>query len=324
MSLFDDARAVERPVFFDGQQLYADDLRHLADFHRSMREEHNRTLHQPGVGNGYAVAGKRGDREVRIDPGYALDADGQEVLLLHPATEPVPPVASDTDGGPVAYDITVSYPSPDDLEEAETREGVCLPGGAVRLRERPVICWVRLSRDVLGRLQPIDPAQRDDIRLARKIVLTRAYVRNCKLDVDLSTAPRRHARPEPCPHIACGRVSPVDWEKWLVVPLGGNGGGPVVGLSADVDTSAAAFTLVPTYQVRVEGPRPLAVPEAFPEGPGTPVLDVPAFVSDSTPAGFSCWVPVVSLGGDLSDGDADRLVVVAKNLWDIVWMGIEP
>jgi hypothetical protein len=323
MSLFDDVRAVERPVFFDGQQLYAEDLQRLADFHRALREEHNRTLHQPGVGNGYAVAGKRGDREVRIDAGYALDGLGREILQLEAMTEPVPPVAADTDGGPVAYDITVSYPGADDLSEAETREGVCLGGGAVLLREQPVICWVRLSKDVLGRLQPVDPAQRDDIRLARKIVLTRAFVRNCQLDADLVTTPRRTARPQPCPHIACGRVSPVDWQKWVVVPLP-EGGGPVVGLSAEVDTSAAAFKLAPTYQARIEGPRPLDVPPAFPEGPGTPVLDVPAFISDATTAGFRCWVPVVSLGSNLADGDADRLVDVAKVSWDIVWMGVEP
>jgi hypothetical protein len=322
MSLFDNVRAVERPVFFDGQQLYADDLQGLADFHQAMREEHNRTLHQPGVGNGFAVAGKRGDRDVRIDPGYALDGAGHEILQLEALTEPVPPVAADTDGGPVAFDITVSYPSPDDLDEAETRDGVCLPGGAVRLRERPVICWVRLTKDVLGRLQPVDPAQRDDIRLARKIVLTRAFVRNCQLAADLVTAPRRTARPEPCPHIACGRQSPVDWQKWVIAP-GADDLGPVVGLSADVDTSAGSFKLAPIYQARVEGPRPLEVPPVFPEGPGTPVLDVPAFVSDPTLTGFRCWVPVVSLGPNLTDGDADRMVIAADTSWGIVWMGVE-
>jgi hypothetical protein len=323
MSLFDDMRTVERPVFFDGQQLYADDLQGLADFHQAMREEHNRTLHQPGVGNGFAVAGRRGDREVGIDAGYALDGAGREILQLEAVTEPVPPVASDTDGGPVAYDITVSYPGPDDLDEAETREGVCLPGGAVRLRERPVICWVRLSKDVLGRLQPVDPTQRDDIASARKIVLTRAFVRNCKLDADVSTAPRRTARPAPCPRIACGRVSPVDWQKWEVVPLPAHGG-LVIGLSTTVDTSAAAFALVPSYQARVEGPRPLELPPAAIEAPVNPVLDVPAFVSDTSTQGFRCWVPVVSLGGDLTDALADALVDLAKESWDVVWMGIEP
>jgi hypothetical protein len=321
MSLFDDTHAVERPVFFDGQQLYADDLQELAGFHQAMRWLHNRSLHQPGIGNGFAVAGRRGDREARIDPGYALDGSGREIVLLESVVEPVPPVASDADGGPVAYDITVSYPGPEDLEEAETREGVCLPGGAVRLRERPVFCWVRLTKDVAGRLLPVDPRQGDDIKLARKIVLTRAYVRNCKLDADLSIAPRRNARPDPCPHIACGRETPANWQKWEIGTVA-NGGNPVIGLLASVDTSSGAFTLVPTYQARIEGPRPLET-LVF-EGSGTPVLDVPAFVSDPTRESFRCFVPVVSLGGDLTDEMVDQLVEQARDRWSVVWMGVEP
>jgi hypothetical protein len=327
MSLFNNADAVERPVFFDGQQLYADDLQGLADFHQAMREEHLRTLHDKGVGQGYAVFGHRADKEVRIDPGYAIDCFGHEILLLESITEPVPPVAADTDGGPVAYDITVAYPSPEDLDEAETREGVCLPGGAVRLRERPVICWVRLAKDVLGRLQAVDPQQRDDIKLARKIVITRAYVRNCQLDADLVIAPRRKARPEPCPHIACGRVSPVDWERWDIVPLAGNASSRIVGLKTVVDTSSGAFTTTPTYQVRVEGVRPLLVELDPPfEGPipTALVLDVPAFVSDPETKQFGCWLPVVRLDGMLEDADADHLVEAAKEFWDVVWMGVEP
>ena len=42
-----------------------------------MRWLHNRSLHQPGVGNGYKVTGTQGDRQVTIGPGYALDAYGR-------------------------------------------------------------------------------------------------------------------------------------------------------------------------------------------------------------------------------------------------------
>lgn len=332
MSLFDDTRAVERPVFFDGQQLDADDLGVLAGFHQAMRWLHNRSLHQPGIGNGFAVAGARGDREVRIDPGYALDDLGREIVLLASVTEPVPPVAADTDGGPVAYDITVSYPGPDDLKEAETREGVCLPGGAVRLRERPVVCWVRLAKDPTGRLLAVDPRRRDDIKLARSIVLTRAFVRNCKLDADLVIAPRRNARPDPCPHIASGRVSPVDWKQWeIATPPNGNS--PVAGLFADVDTTAGAFKMVPTYMARVEGPRPIDVFDSEAPGPieilemaapAIPVLDVPGYVTDPTVTGLRLYVPVVSLGGGLTVGMGQQLVDAARDRWAIVWMGIEP
>jgi hypothetical protein len=322
--MFDDTRSVERPAFFDGQQLYADDLQGLAGFHRAMRWLHNSSLHQPGVGNGFAVAGRRGDREVRIDPGYALDAEGREIVLLEPQVEPVPPVARDTDGGPVAYDLTVAYPADDELEEAETREGVCLPRGVVRLRERPVFCWVRLARDVGGQLRPVDPRHALDLQLARKVVLTRALVRDCKLEADLSIAERRNARPDPCPHIACGHEDPVVWEPWQIeLPDGDGGTQPfALGLLADVDTSAAGFRLVPTYQARVDGPRPLMM--EIDSGEFEPVLDVPAFVTSPARDAFRCFVPVVGLGGEMAQDRIGALLDAASAAWGLTWMGVEP
>jgi hypothetical protein len=321
---FDDARTVERPAFFDGQQLYAADLQGLAGFHRAMRWLHNSSLHQPGVGSGFAVAGRRGDREVRVDPGYALDADGREIVLLEAQVEPVPPVAVDTDGGPVAYDISVSYPADDELEEAETREGVCLPRGAVRLRERPVLCWIRLARDVAGELRPVDARHALDLQRARKIAIARAFVRNCKLDADLSIAERRNARPEPCPHIARGHEAPVAWEAWEVQRLDSNGNPEQVpvGLQADVDTRAAAFRLVPTYTARPEGPRPIGAPRL--EQRDAQFLDVPAFVTAATRDGFHCFVPLIGIDDVLADVSIDDVVQAARQAWGVVWMGVEP
>lgn len=319
MTMFDDARTVERPAFFEGQQLYAEDLQGLDGFHRALRWLHNRSLHQPGVGNGFAVAGARGDREVRIDPGYALDAGGREIVLLETAVEPVPPVATDADGGPVAFDLTVSYPEDADLEDAETREGVCLPRGAVRLRERPIFCWVRLVKDVNGTLAPVDPRQGLDLQQSRKIAIARAFVRNCALDADLVIAARRNARPDPCPHMAFGRVLPVDWQTWTV------GGDSVpIGLIADVDTRAAGFRIVPGYQARVTGGRPLTLSASDIEGPSTLLLDVPAFTTQETQVGFRCSVPLIALSGRLVAALKDELVEKAGGRWGIQWMGVEP
>lgn len=323
--MFDGTRSVERPAFFDGQQLFASDLEHLAGFHRAMRELHNRSLHQYGVGNGFAVSGRRGDREVRIDPGYALDVDGHEIVLLEPHVEPVPPVAVDSDGGPVAFDLTVAYPRDEDLEEAETREGVCLPRGAVRLREEPVFCWVRLVRDVGGQLQPVEPARAIDLQLGRKVVLARVFVRNCKLDADLSIAVRRNARPDPCPHIACGQEDAVDWRVWELDQSGDEFGVQTLplGLVATVSTRDAGFRLVPTYQARVTGPRPLGV-----EDDGeiiAALLDVPAFTTSPTRDGFECFVPLIPIGTDIGDLSSGQILEAAQAAaWGITWMGIEP
>ena len=48
---------------------------------------------------------------------------------------------------PQRFVLTVQYPSNDDLEEVELREGICDTRGAVRLREEPIFCWVPLNPD---------------------------------------------------------------------------------------------------------------------------------------------------------------------------------
>lgn len=216
MGLLDEMRLLERQQFFDGQRLFAADLQMLESFHREMRWLHNQSLHQPGIGNGFAVAGEKGDREVTVGAGYAIDDEGREIVLTETHVEPVPPVAGEPDGSPVVYDLTVAYPPDEYLETAETRAGVCRDRGAVRLREAPVFCWVRLTKTEDGNFVAVDDRLGKDIEMGRKIVLARAEVLNCQLNKVLSVAQRRSARPSKQPYIACGEVQP-DWELvWLV------------------------------------------------------------------------------------------------------------
>src|SRR6185369_4573734 len=133
MSLAGASQFFERIQFFNGQRLFASDLQALESFHREMRWLHNQSLHAPGVGSGFAISGAKGDRQVVIGPGYALDDLGREIVLTETHIEPVPPVANDGFGRSVLYDLTVAY-SDKDLKESETREGVCQEIGAVRLR----------------------------------------------------------------------------------------------------------------------------------------------------------------------------------------------
>src|ERR1041385_8881006 len=73
MDFLKQTRTIERLQFFNGQRLFAEDLQGIDAFNREMRWLHNISLHQIGIGNGFAVTGKRGEREVRIGPGYAID-----------------------------------------------------------------------------------------------------------------------------------------------------------------------------------------------------------------------------------------------------------
>jgi hypothetical protein len=228
MTIQDEARHLERHTFFNGQRLFADDLQGLESFSREMRWLHNRSLHQPGIGNGFAVRGFKGDRKVRVDPGYAIDSEGREIVLIESTELDVPPVAGERDGSPTYYDLVVSYPDDSMLEVAETRAGVCAPRGAVRLREEPVFCWVRLVRTEGGsatttaangtvvkeNLVAVDAKLGAEIELGLRIVIARAEVLNCQLNRDLSIAERRNARTPLGPHIACGDYAPDPWEVY--------------------------------------------------------------------------------------------------------------
>lgn len=271
MSILDQTRFIERQQFFNGQRLFKDDLQTLEAFNREMRWLHNKSLHQPGIGNGFAVTGKKGDREVTIGPGYAIDREGHEIVLIRDQIEAVPPVASEPDGTPVLFDLTVSYLD-EELEEAELREGICNSRGAVRLREEPVFCWVRL--DANG--QPREAREKQQILSGMRLVLARAQVLNCELYQDLSVAERLNARPATLPYVCCGTYQS-DWQAKLFAPIDpevmfgsqdlanliqsfaeGLGFFPWVlpiGLVATVDTSLCGFINTPCYSARIAGPR---------------------------------------------------------------------
>jgi hypothetical protein len=271
MNILDQTRFIERQQFFNGQRLFADDLQTLEAFNREMRWLHNKSLHQPGIGNGFAVSGKKGDREVTIGPGYAIDREGHEIVLIRDQVEAVPPVAGEADGTPVVFDLTVSYLD-EQLEEAELREGICNQRGAVRLREEPVFCWVRL--DANG--QPKEPKDKQAILSGMRLVLARAEVLNCELYQDLSVAERLNARPATLPYVCCGTSEP-QWRPLLFAPLdpketfSGDEGARLVetfslglgffpfvlpiGLVAKVDTSGCGFLNTPCYSARISGPR---------------------------------------------------------------------
>ena len=223
MDAFEEIRFIERQQFFDGQRLFADDLQELEAFHRRMRWLHNQSLHQPGVGNGLAIRGNEGDRQVAVGPGYAIDALGREIVLIEEKSLQVPPVAGDRNGRPVYFDLTVSYPDDADLEVAETRAGICADRGTVRLREEPVFCWVRLRQTETGQKVDAEKMIAEDGRLAAdveqglKLVVGRVAVLNCQLYKTVSLEQRRSARPPAACHITCDTYKPDPWQvAWFV------------------------------------------------------------------------------------------------------------
>jgi hypothetical protein len=304
---------IERVRFFENERLTAPDLQAMDDYARQMRCLHNRSLHQPGVASGYAIAGEKGDRQVTIQPGYAIDALGREIVLTQPYTQPVPPQAGDGQGGPAIFDLTVAYP--DTLPESESRTADCASAvpGSVRLDESPVFCWVGTT--------PADKKLRDQLDTGMRIALGRAQVLNCQLYDRISVAQRRDARPGVHPIVYAAIADSIGW----VVSQGAFGielaplKSPTLGAPAvpvPIDTSAAGFRTPPGYFASLAD-------EAILPGTSTR-LDVLVSIANPTNTGFevSLLIPTVLL---LVAGLDPATVIhgLGTPTWRIEWMGVE-
>jgi len=337
MSIVGTSRYLERNQFFNGQRLFASDLQAVEEFDRTMRWLHNMTLHQPGIGSGLATRGAKGDRNVVIEPGYAIDALGRELVLTEAAVQPVPPVAGDGFGGSAHYDLTISYPD-EPLTATETREGVCGPVGAIRLREAPALCWIRLG-PAPDRL-PTDPKLRDDVQKGLRLRLARAEVLDCRLERSLSLAERRNARPPEQPYVACGQAlayvpdgAPAGTTPELTWTAPFPYAEASVGfeLRTTVDTSAAGFRTVPCYTAHVIGDR------LFKFAAGDRMLDGFVTLIDPQPTrfDFSLLIPDSLLNPQTTPSaridptkklfQDEMLALIAQKSrgWRIEWMGVE-
>jgi hypothetical protein len=259
------------PAFFDGQRLFATDLQNVEVVNREMRWLHNKSLHQPGIGNGYAVTGLKGDRQVTVGPGYAIDSLGREVVSTTAQTLTVPPVAGQADGTAIIYYLTVAYP-PEPLDPVEKRQADCDSSeGAVRLSVAPIVCWVQLSPSAQPGGTPTvsDRKQKDKIDDGLMIILARVEVLNCQLNRDVDMTVRRQAQPA-CGlvYVACGEERPRKWnlESQLQQPQTPPPAVPVPG------TSQPALGLVGTGGTGFGGITPTAATAPAAPAPAPQVL----------------------------------------------------
>jgi hypothetical protein len=317
---------LSRVTFFDGQRLTADDLNDAAIVQRELRWLHNRSLHNWGIGLGFAVSGNSGDRQVQVGPGYAIDCRGREILLTEPLSQPVPARPGGPGGTAVIYYLVAAYPDDSRLAVLERREGECYPDGAVRLRERAAIYWKAQGEQA--------------VETGEEIVLAQASVQNCRLAAPLSLDQRRTARPSQQPYVAAGATHApgTGWQLWTTTDV--EGLVSIVGVQAVVDTSEARFGATPAYHARVEGRRffaggQLGAQFAF-------LVDGAAFVTDPAPARFTLRVlmprSTVTLGpitagsfpvnpanlftAPTTGGPGPLLDLVEPN-WSVVWLGVE-
>jgi hypothetical protein len=324
MAQIGSTRYLERVQFFNGERLFASDLQTLEEFQREMRWLHNKSLHQPGVASGFAVSGEKGDRQVTVQPGYAIDSSGREIVLTEQQhIEAVPPVADDGSGNPVTFYLTVSYPAT--LVASQTQQPDCSsdPPGAVRLSEVPVFCWVRLNSTAsAGLLQDIENGQR--------ILLATAQVLNCQLYQKISIAQRTNAKPGVHPYIYSATAN-VPWSKGTMtfqptqfgVELQSTG---TTVTHPPIDTTAGGFLTSPSYFVALAGNRSVPIDDKGDFVTLTPLLSVA--VPKMNQFTLSLMIPGVLLGGFTATQVAGRLneLIGANPIeldWKIEWMGVE-
>jgi len=305
---------LERPAFFDGQRLEADDLAAMYDFHRQLRWLHNRSLHSWGIAVGFNVHGARGGSEVTVTPGYAVDCVGHDLLLSHPTTLAVPAISGAAAGGSMAFYLTASYVDDGDLPPSESREGECKPAGAVRRVEAPLIRW-QDPRSIIGA---------SAWHRGRDIVLASVKVLDCVLLTVPSLAERRSARPETQPFVAAGSSDPATtiW-KTFNDPKG------IAGVEATIDTSSAGFQSTPLYSAQIIGTRVLAAkvgttPGQLVDGFGTVMSPTASSFVFRLALPRNLRVGTYDLNKDAVVTDPklpDKLRTALK--WSVSWMGIE-
>ncbi len=322
MSTSADIPSLERPEFFDGQRLDAADLASIGTYHRDLRWLHNRTLHDWGIAVGFVVTGKRGDRQVSVTPGYALDCEGHDLVLAQSITLAVPPVAGTVSGAPVTYYLTVSYATDEQLQPSETREGVCSDGGAVRRPETPRLRWQNPT-DVS------DPASR--WRRGRDIVLATIKVQDCELVANVSSAERRQARPSPQPYVMAGQTI-AGSTFWQFYPS--STPGSALGVETVVDTSSAGFGMTPVYTAHVAGSRILKAAITGGSGGASShgqLIDGLATIVDPSPTGFTLRVALprnLAMSPYVLNPSAAFSATLPETLratlrWQVMWMGVE-
>ena len=335
MSIIDETKFVERFQFFNGQRLFASDLQGLEEFNRKMRELHIQSLHGQGVCSGLAVNGKRGDRQVTVGAGYATDSLGREIILTETETLPIPPVAGNQ-GKSIFFDLTISYPDDSALEEAETREGICVGRGVVRLREKPVFCWVELAGEQLA---PKKQKLKAELEAGLRIRLARIEVLNCELYSDVSIAQRQSARPARIPYIVSSteKIGAEIIVRAATLTALSAIADPIL-ITGTVNTSAAEFQTTPEYKAHLTGQRRLSVrTKASNVVTQIDLTVLDQFqITEQSRDSFSFLDIGLVIGADLTKTDVvdeddhqktgtrfDEVLRLIRSEWKVVWMGIE-
>lgn len=304
--------ALERSAFFNGQRLLAEDLGSISTYQRELRWLHNRTMHGWGIALGLDVIGEDGGRAVRIEPGYAIDCRGRDIILPRAVEElQVPPVATGPQNGRREFYLTVSYRDDDELD-AETRRGSCEGGGAVRRKEQPLVRWC----------DPLASAPSGaTFRPGFDILLATVLVSGCQLAGAPDPARRRSLNAPHRPIARGGRTGSAS-TVWEFFPADG---AAAVGVGTYVDTTAGRFQSTPAYKAQLVGSwtLPLGGVERLASGwtqvanPTSQGFDFRVYLPRNVQAGGS----IINHSAIFTRAGLDAIRSQAN--WHVHWIGVE-
>ena len=290
---------LERLQFFQGQLLTADDLTTLDNNNRELRWLHNRSLHNWGIGLGLDVQGARGDTSVTVNPGYAIDILGHEIILSEPLRVAIPGLAGAADGSAVTYYLVANYVDDSDQTTEEQRGATaCYPGGSVRLSNDPAILWKTTAQLDSG----VD------------VVLAQVFIQNCVLSQNPSAAVRRYATCGQSLYVKAAEIAAADvtWSPWIQ-------GGVTIGFTAAIDTSSAKFQTTPGYLAQIIGSRVLT-------GQSLVVADFVSIANES-PTGFTLQVALPQMSDIVNPASLTDPVggpqILQQLGWRVSWLGTE-
>jgi hypothetical protein len=91
---FNNVKTFRRNHFFSGRMLTAADLEREQNYFRDKLKLHNRLLHGFGIVNGLEVSIRGG--ELHINGGFAIDCEGNEIVVAERVTQALPATSLDT------------------------------------------------------------------------------------------------------------------------------------------------------------------------------------------------------------------------------------
>lgn len=217
----------DRIAHRDGQKLTARDLNDEQRRESRLRAAHNRYLHATwGITLGFKVKAMAGNQAVIVGAGYAIDAEGSDLVLSKSLAIPVPDV-----NGTEMFVLTAA---------AAREEAKCDAG-----RQDKDIC----QDEIIGERPSFQWRRPLGARFGLEVPLVAVTVAQGTIQGELNLRVRRYARRDVRPHVNMEKTEAggTGWQTWAEGPFSN------LGLEVTVDTSEAGFNKEPQYFAVLHG-----------------------------------------------------------------------